>query len=159
MRGVVIERSVPGAYAIGTLGNVLIATFDLVPNPDSVEDTASAGRKLLARHARGGYLHFANATVAQPPPNDPTRRAYITMMREFGPRLDAASVIVDGTGVTAAVVRSVITGLVLIGRPSFPVKVFDMTSTACAWLAHTLVFDEPTTATELSEALATLRAY
>ena len=159
MRGVVVERSVSGAYAIGSLGNVLIVAFDQVPTPESVADTASAGRRLLAQYSRGGYLHFANASFAQPPPDDQTRRAYIAMMREFGPRLEAASVIVDGTGVTAAVVRSVITGLVLIGRPSFPVKVFDATAMACAWLAHTMVFDEPTTSSELSEALATLRAY
>ena len=159
MRGVSVERSVQGAYAIGSLGNVLIAAFDQVPNPDSVEDTASVGRKVLVRHARGGYLHFANASVAQPPPDDRTRRAYVAMMREFGPRLDAASVIVDGAGVTAAVIRSVITGLVLIGRPSFPVKVFDSTADACAWLAHAMVWDQPTSSAELADALAMLRAY
>src|SRR6185295_14959498 len=159
MHGLIVDRSVPGAYAIGSFGNILIAAFELVPTPESVEDTASAGRRLLAEHARGGYLHFANATVAQPPPDDLTRRAYIRMMREFGPRLDASSVIVDGSGVTAALIRSVITGLVLIGRPSFPVKVFDASAPACAWLAHTMASDEPTSSTELSQALATLRAY
>jgi len=159
MRGVVVERSVAGAYAIGSLGNILIAVFDQVPTLESVDETANTGRQLLARFPRGGYLHLANATVAQPPPDNATRRAYVAMMREFGPRLDAASVIVDGGGVTAALIRSVITGMVLIGRPSFPVKVFDASVPACAWLAYTMASDEPTSSSELSQALATLRAY
>jgi hypothetical protein len=162
MAEVVVQHSVPNAYAIGVLENILLAVFEKTPTESAVTATATIADGVLARHPSGtGYLHYANAMRVQPPPDQAARNAYVHLMRNYAGRLNAAAVVIEGKGLTAAVVRSVVTGITLIARPPFPVRSFAEPDAAADWLSHSIAPHSPTahlTPAEIAGALATLRA-
>jgi hypothetical protein len=55
------------------------------------------------------------------------------MTREFGPSAVAASIIVKADGIVASFARSVITGMMLLGRSTTPHRVFRDVDDSLAW--------------------------
>jgi hypothetical protein len=116
---------------------VIIELLASPPGPD-----AEKLRDLI--YARGrrsdkklGLLYVLRITTA-PPPDGATLDVYRELMRDPRGYLCATAVLSEQQGFTAAMVRSVITGLILIARPRFPTKVFGDLGETTHWLAEHL---------------------
>ena len=81
-----------------------------------------------------GLLYLARIGQA-PPPEAEAKALYQDLMADRDERLAACAVVCDQSGFVAAMVRSIITGLILFARPRFPTKVFSDLREATSWLS------------------------
>jgi hypothetical protein len=71
----------------------------------------------------------------------------------------AVAVAIDGEGLLAAASRSLVSGLILLARPKYPMKIFGTRALAAAWLLPKMRGGRPsTTITELLETTDTVAA-
>lgn len=78
--------------------------------------------KFAARHAGGiGLLTIVAAEAPMPP--SPVRHAVAEFLAEGGAYIKCSSVLMEGTGFRAAAVRSVVTGLTMLARQTYPHRV------------------------------------
>ena len=102
-----------------------------------LEDVLALGDAVRQTHRetgkKVGLVHLVGAIIVAPPPED-ARKAYGTLMRDPTVPVACSGVIVEQQGFAAAVVRSVITSLALLARPSFPTKVFATAEETARWV-------------------------
>lgn len=82
-----------------------------------------------------GLLYLARIGQA-PPPEAEAKVLYQDLMKDRDERLAACAVVCDRSGFVAAMVRSIVTGLILMARPRFPTKVFAELGEASNWLSN-----------------------
>jgi hypothetical protein len=91
------------------------------------------------------------------PPDDELRRASAQMIAAHGDRLALAAAVIEGTGMQAAIARSVLTTIAMI-VPGIRTKVsfFSSVSAAAEWACERIELPE---ADAVVEAVEALRAY
>lgn len=120
--------------------NVVLLGMTTSPTSDIVQRMSSEVNRMRTDGERGTALvHLVMPMQRKPPPPDPeTRQAYVHMMRDENTPIRGSAVILPDTGFTSALARSVITGLMLVARPRYPTKVFQVEREGCQWLAQML---------------------
>lgn len=88
------------------------------------------------------------------PPGD-AREALAKFLERASHCIKVSAVAFEGTGFRAAAVRSVVAGLTMVARQSYPHKVFATVEEGMAWMAPQM--PSPTSAQQLSEVIAELR--
>ena len=141
-------------FALGSWGDLF---FILWKKNTTLEGAKAVRTHLLeftrARPAGVGLLTIVEANA--PVPAADVRKALAAVLADFSRSIKASAVIFEGQGFSAAAVRSVVTGLTLIARQSYPHKVFGSLAEASAWMLPQL--PRPVTAGELATAVASLR--
>jgi len=125
-------------YSVQRLGNVVFLHWkDAIVSSGAL--ALDCEMKAAAEGSRRiGLYTLANAKTALHAPVD-ARQAVSRCLDRHGPRVGAAAVLVYGNnplGVTLA--QSIITGINLVMRNSFPNKVFSDVNASLAWFCPTL---------------------
>lgn len=111
-------------------------------NPPSPEIVGRIEQTLLAaaraRPSGVGYLHHILDRRGRGSVDEPTRAAFSAVVRRSGHLVSGAAIVVAREGFAGAAMRSIVSGVILATRPSFPARVFAKTPEAARWLASAL---------------------
>jgi hypothetical protein len=108
---------------------IAIATTD----ESTVEALRSALEQHASRHPRFPVVFVVAESAAIP---DGTARKLIAkLLTDVSPHVIAWALVQEGSGFRAAIVRSVVSGLLLLARHPYPFKSFATAIEAAAWLA------------------------
>ena len=120
--------------------NVVLLGMATSPNAAIIDRMSAEVHRLRREGAVGTALvHLVRSQSSKPAPPDPeTREAYLRMMREPDSPVRCSAVIMTDSGFTAALARSVLTGLMLVTRPTYATKVFSSEQEACQWICNEL---------------------
>ncbi|MEX1365740.1 MAG: hypothetical protein AB1Z98_21615 [Nannocystaceae bacterium] len=113
-------------------GNVLLRVGTRTPQEEHIELLHETFERMLDTYPRVGLLAYL--PDGAPLPDGAARLRAVSMLRSLGPRLGGMVVVAQGTGFWASAARSVITGLTLMARVAFPVKVTSSAADGCEWL-------------------------
>ena len=91
-----------------------------------------------------------------PMPGDDVRAEFQKMMREGPGKLRCAAIVAEGGGFHGSAVRAVVTGLMMVVRPRFPMTVHSSVAEAAAWIS-TQAGPGGVTASELTAAVDAMR--
>lgn len=120
--------------------NVVMLGMRVSPNAESIEGMSREAYRLRDQGHRGAALvHLVRPLERKPPPPDAeTREAYLRMMRDKNTPIRCSAVVMTDSGFTAALARSVLTGLMLVARPAYATKVFSSEREASGWICAEL---------------------
>jgi|LNFM01.1.fsa_nt_gb hypothetical protein len=91
-------------------------------------------RDLVARHPQNAVVLVVVDDLC-PVPDDPVRQALAQLMREGVRGVRAVAVVGEGGVFHQTAVRGVVTGLTLVVKVPFLLKVFTSVDDACAWFS------------------------
>jgi hypothetical protein len=147
-------EGLPGVLTIYGYKNVNFVIWD---GPASVETAELMGRvteRRQRKHPEGlSVVHIVRAQVAMP--DAVTRDALVKLMKEVEGAVVALAVVIGGTGFWASGLRSLVTGMKMLSRSSFEMRLHGRVEEVVAWLpaAHTKRTGVPLEASELLAAL------
>ncbi len=95
-----------------------------------------AYREQATRYPSGVYL-LTIVEKGAPMPSTEQREAVAVFLRSGIGRTRMSAVVIEGTGFRSAAVRSVVTGLAMLVRLSYPHEIFASLERAAKWLATT----------------------
>jgi hypothetical protein len=142
---------------IGILRNVVLTVWLASPTAHRVRAFRAAQRVVAAGPGEfGGISIMAPAANAKVDLGEELRREFVASMTEFNGRPVSAAVVVEGAGFMAASLRALTSGITLVARPKYPIKVFANRTDAARWLAPLVVrgATPPLTESELLAGLA-----
>jgi hypothetical protein len=91
-----------------------------------------------------------------PLPSAEVRQGAARVLTEVAPYVRYSAVVFEGTGFRAAAVRGVVTSMIMLGRPSYPHRVFGSVTEACNWFQRSFGIEQ-VDARMLESAIAELR--
>jgi hypothetical protein len=144
---------------VGILRNAVLTLWLKNPTAARVRAFRSAQRIVATgTGAFGGISVMAPLADEKLDLGEELRREFAESMKEFNGRPAAAAVLVEGVGFRAAAARALTTGIMLVARPKYPIKVFADRHEAARWLMPQLAqgVKEPLTDGEVLTALNTL---
>lgn len=112
---------------------------------------AELGRYALVTLFATDHGHFG------PQISDDAREGVADMARWASDVVTAATGIVEGTGFLSAMIRAAGSGVAMLARPKYPVKIVATVSDATAWLGATLQW-KPDAIRALADGIEALRA-
>lgn len=154
MRNAEIKHSDPD-LSLATWGDAFLLIWHhntTVTGVSTLERTLNA---FAAERPNGIGLITVVEESAPMPPSD-ARDVLAQFLERASSHIKVSSVAFEGSGFRAAAVRSVVAGLTMVARQSYPHKVFATVEEAMTWMAPQM--PSPTTAKELSETVAATRA-
>lgn len=126
------DRSV----GVGRIDNLVVYLEreipDESPHLEWLEDALTDAVK--AHGARAAHLHVVEVAGRGGGLREGPRERLTRMARAYDGRLGAAAFVVPRAGFLASVVRSVITGVLLVVRPRTPTRSFERLPNALSWL-------------------------
>ena len=124
-----------GRDVVGLWQNVLVIAFRALPTAEHLHTVAAIQRDVAARFP-GGYAALAILPVLapQPLPRDMLDAAQ-ALTSSAPPEMQAVAEVIEGKGFLAATARSVATGMLLVGRPRWSMRIFAGVEPAAAWLS------------------------
>ncbi len=125
------------AYVVGASGPVLIGSFRLEAQPDSVRAFARMCEALRARHAR--FAMIGTAEDAAKPPGNAVRQSIVAMLRAYAGSLVAVSFLIEGNGFRASLLRGITTGVTAMSRDAAAYHVASTGLGASRWVADRLL--------------------
>jgi RNA polymerase sigma-70 factor (ECF subfamily) len=118
---------------IGWHGNVAITVWTGVASADALEELIDWGSHMInACGGRLGYLALVEATVRPPPLA--ARRKIVEALDLFGPYVVKYATALLGGG--AWIAQPIMSGLMVLARPRFPMRFFKSVEAGAAWLAE-----------------------
>jgi hypothetical protein len=126
--------------ALTTAAQVVVVRWTGAPVEDEVEEMRRISDALGRAHPRG----IAHMNVIDVPPDrlqrptEPAREAMVRMLRDRHVPLRAASVIFPHAGFQAAVVRSIVGGLLLLSRTPAELRVHASARRGAEWIGSVL---------------------
>lgn len=142
--------------SMGLLGNIVIAIWPGVADLESIELLSTEGPKLIDRcGGKIGYLSVVESDVRPPPL--PARQRIVRALDEMGPHVLAYATILLGG--MAWIARPIMSGLVVLSRPRFPMRFFSSMSSGSDWLCahYARGVDGPLSSADLTGAAERLR--
>jgi hypothetical protein len=123
-----------GRDLVGLWQNVLVLAFRSAPSVEQLRALEGIQRDVAARFPHG-YVSLAVLPGLSRPLDAEVRDSALALTASSPPELRAVAMVIDGRGFLAATTRSLATGIVLLTRPRWPVKIFPGVEPAAAWLA------------------------
>ena len=104
--------------------------------PASNADVLRFGQTLKDARAQGPWacLYVMTSTPGVPASNEGSRDAITRVMREYAGSAVAAAAVVQYEGFASALLRGLVTGVLLAVRPKTPTRIFADVATGAAWL-------------------------
>lgn len=133
-----VERIIEdGDFVLASWRNVLIRVGRGASSAERVATIHQHASRLLPAYPDGVailmWLHAGSVI-----PSNETRRRSGEMLQDLGPKLQCLVAVVEGTGFWASSIRSVLTGLMLVSRMTFPLKTFDTIDKGTEWMSTQL---------------------
>ena len=124
-----------GRDLVGIWRNVLVVAFRTLPSAERLRSLVAIQRDVAARFPEG-YVALAILPLVapRPLPKDMLEAAQL-VTSAAPPELMAVAEVIEGNGFLAATARSVATGMTLVARPRWPMRIFPGVEPAAAWLA------------------------
>jgi hypothetical protein len=107
-------------FLVGTWRNVVIVLWRVSTLPEDVAFTSDLLARLAKMHPEGVGLFQSVEDTCLERPSGPTKEAIARLLRDGRSYIKASTVLFNGQGFRAAVVRAVATGLISLTRPGFP---------------------------------------
>jgi hypothetical protein len=124
-----------GGHIVVVRRHVAVAIWRRAMDATSARVAHEALRDVVQRHpGEAVYVNVIRARV--PPPNDDVRRELGQMVRSGEGALRCAAIVAQGNAFVVSLVRSVVAGVGMIVRPTFPMKVFGEAPEAAAWIGN-----------------------
>jgi RNA polymerase sigma factor (sigma-70 family) len=142
---------------VGVVGNVIIAVWTRGADLAAVEALASVGQMLIDRcGGKVSYLACVEAAIQLPELR--ARKRIVELLELWGPNILAYATVVAVKG--AWIVRPIMSGLLVLIRPRFPMQFFSSVPDAAGWLCsrYALSAEGPLSDRTLSAAVEHLRA-
>jgi serine/threonine protein kinase len=117
----------------GRIGDVVVIRWRKPPTIVAVEAMDRAIARAI-RELGGACMIMPVIDAAMRAPEEDARRSLARSIARFDTSVVAVAYVVRGEGFQAAALRSAITGLMLVARPSHPTKVFAALHEGAAWL-------------------------
>jgi RNA polymerase sigma-70 factor (ECF subfamily) len=118
---------------IGWYGNVAITVWPGVASADALEELLDWGSHMInACGGQLGYLALVEATTRPPPLA--ARRKIVEALDKLGPYVVKYATALLGGG--AWIAQPIMSGLMVLARPRFPMRFFKSVEAGAAWLAE-----------------------
>lgn len=144
-------------HIVATWRCVLIVVWRDETLVSSVIHASSVLDRLSADH-RSGVALVQVVEEGCRPPNTEERKAVEQLLAEGRKSVKCSSVVFEGEGFKAAIVRGVVAGIAAITRTAFPHRVFARPQEMADFMAPLIARNDPTFAERLSRAIADTRA-
>jgi hypothetical protein len=143
-----------GRDLVGLWRNVLVVAIRALPEADQLHRIHEIQRDVAARFPRG-FAALAILPVLSPRPlSKEMREAAELVTGDAPPELLAVAEVIEGRGFVAAAIRSIATGLILVTRPRWPMRIFASVEPAAAWVSAWVEGEgRPTATRRLTEAI------
>jgi hypothetical protein len=143
-----------GRDLVGLWQNVLVIALRDLPTAAMLERLGAIQQDIAGRFPEG-FAALAILPVLRPRPMPPGMLDAARALTETAPpELQAVAEVIDGKGFMAATARSMATGILMLGRPRYAMKIFPGVEPAAAWLAAWVERAErPTAPRRLAEAI------
>lgn len=148
--------AVTRGITIGLFGNIVMTVWPDVASAEALEELLHWGTHVIEASAgRIGYMALVESTVR--PPNLAGRRKIVEALDRFGPHVIKYSTVLLGGG--SWIAQPIMSGLMVLARPRFPMRFFKTADSAAAWLADACALgpNGPLPADELVAAAEYLR--
>ena len=119
---------------VGVIGNVAIASWSGVISTQMVDSIFKIAPKTVER-CGGEFVYLALMEPEFTPPSLAARQRIVEALEVVGPYLRALALVLLGG--TAAISEPIISGLMLLARPRFPMRAFSGIESAATWLSDT----------------------
>ena len=149
-------RSSDDGHVIAAYNPLLIVCFTRPPRAEELELMRSLAAEGLDGGVRGGFLYVVARKDMSGGVDPRVRAAIEDMMARNATRAGGSAVVVLTEGFGGAMVRSVLTGLVLLTSDRKMLQVFSAVDDACRWLASHYRLDGPTLLAAYRQATAHL---
>jgi hypothetical protein len=146
--------------ALTTVRQVLVVRWTAATNVGDVEEMRRVSEALGRGHPWGiAHLNLIETSPGEMQrPSEPAREAMVRMLRDRHVPLRAASVVFPHPGFQAALVRSILGGLLLLSRTPAVVRVHASAQLGAEWIGSTLGDSKDDPAPDVSELLAAVAA-
>lgn len=148
--------TVTRGVTVGLLGNVVLSVWPGNVELEAIETLATVGPLLIERcGGRVAYLATVESNIR--PPARPARKRIVSSLDAMGSHVLAYATAMLGK--TAWIVRPIMSGLLVLSRPRFPMQFMTSVDGAARWLCHYPVLKPsgPVTAAALTNAVERLR--
>ncbi|MFZ5890539.1 MAG: RNA polymerase sigma factor [Myxococcota bacterium] len=141
---------------IGQIGNVAITLWPGEPSVEAFEQLLHTAPQML--EIGGGAIVYFAVVESNARPSAAARRKIVECLERFGPHLIRYAAVLLSPG--AWIVQPVMTGLMILARPRFPMRFYKALGPAASWLCEDCAFGPrgALEATELVAAAESLRA-
>ncbi len=141
---------------VGTFGRCVISIWRGEPAKDMAVTLGEVLIETAERHPAGiAYLDVIEAGA--PTPSAEVRRIGVENVRRLGDRLIGMATVIEGNELHTALVRAVLTGMILLMPRMQPVKICRNPNEAAAWLRNKLAPSDALLEEQLLSALSGLR--
>ncbi|MCA9603509.1 MAG: hypothetical protein R3A78_16355 [Polyangiales bacterium] len=146
-------------HVVGVYRNMVLLHW--VRNPESTDGIESL-KRAFTRATRWtdrpiAFVTLIDADVTPRTPSQAFRDELATVLGTWSPKIGVSAIVFERTGLMACVIRSLITSIDLIIKPSYANSVFADTESAIAWLQKQ-VHPSKLTADDMREAVGAVRA-
>jgi RNA polymerase sigma-70 factor, ECF subfamily len=118
---------------VGVIGNVAISDWKRA-TPEALDSVLSVAPKSVER-CGGEVVYLALIEPTLEPPSLAARQRIVRALELVGPYISAFATV--SLGGRSAVAEPIISGMMLLARPRFPVRFFDGIEPAARWLCDT----------------------
>ncbi len=148
------------SLSLTTLPRVVVVRWTAAPIVADVQRMRRTSEALGKEHAGGiAHLNVIDVPLGQTQrPSEEAREAMIAMLRDRQTPLRASSVVFPHDGFQAAVVRSVLGGLLLLSRTRAVVRVQRSAAQGAEWIATMFAHEKDDPAPTVEEMMAALEA-
>ncbi|HEY2509690.1 MAG TPA: hypothetical protein VGI39_02420 [Polyangiaceae bacterium] len=123
-----------GRDLVGLWQNVLVLAFRNLPTVEQLESLARIQREVAERFP-SGYAAIALLPGLSRPLDGSVRESALALTSASPAELRGVAMVIDGRGFLAATTRSMATGIVLLTRPRWPVRIFPGVEPAAVWVS------------------------
>jgi hypothetical protein len=147
------------SLSLTTLPRVVVVRWFAAPSVLDVQLMRRASEALGREHSRGiAHMNVIDVPLGQAQrPTEEARQAMISMLRDRQTPLRASSVIFPHDGFQAAVMRSILGGLLLLSRTTAVVRVHRSADQGAEWISSMLSSGSEDPAPTVNELLGALR--
>lgn len=135
----VVHEDTPD-YAIASLSGIVFQMYRRSTPVGAARTASRVAEEVIAAGAEPRGLFIVTHEGATAP--DSEARQILTRLGTRMKGARACAFVSLGSGFGASVMRSVMTGMVMLARPDFPVQVFSEVTAAVAWLGRQLEISE-----------------
>jgi hypothetical protein len=124
---------VPGVVRVFELANITIVVWHGQPIEAAVECLARTTERRRRQYPEGlSVIHLVKGDITLP--DAETRQAFVRLMKSSNDVLACVAVVVGGTGFWASTARSLITGMRVLARGAFDMRLHGTIHEVVGWL-------------------------
>lgn len=127
-------------FRVGVFRNLVVLVWKRSPESTEAVRALEIAFKDAAAHGfkKVGFLTIIDRHVSPRTPPQEFRKEFAQLLRDKSDQIAVSAIVFEETGLMASVVRSLITSIDLLIKPSYAQKVFSSMPLAAAWIVEHL---------------------